>query len=130
MSVEQTQVIDVVYIDNRAREVVLAITDDLSWDEAEVQHLLLLQEKLNTYLRFAESGEMWRRHPNSAGRRIRICVIAKHALSLGAQRFYDRAAATMGSSGISLRVKCLDEKQWSDGAVSPLGWAAHGAQLW
>lgn len=50
MSVDQTEVVDFVHLDPTFDEVLLSISDQLGRDEDEGEHLLLLQEKLNTYL--------------------------------------------------------------------------------
>ena len=56
MGVEQTTVIDAIGIDQVSGAVHLTIADALAWDAA---HLRLLQEKLNAYLAFVESGELY-----------------------------------------------------------------------
>jgi hypothetical protein len=52
MSIDRTDTIDFATIDNVSGDLWLTISDHLPWDENEENHLLLLQNKLNTYLRF------------------------------------------------------------------------------
>ncbi|WP_407700513.1 DUF6572 domain-containing protein [Steroidobacter gossypii] len=59
MTVAQTGVIDWLGIDNTGH-VCLAVVDDLDWSD-EHDHLLILQETLNTHLAFIESGEFFER---------------------------------------------------------------------
>jgi hypothetical protein len=58
MSIEQTNTVDFVTLDETSGETLLTISDHLAWDENEGAHLELLQSKLNAYLRFIESGEL------------------------------------------------------------------------
>ncbi len=66
MSVDQTQVIDVVSKDPKGT-IVLSISDHLDWDNTK-QHLLILQEKINTYLNFVDSGEICEKYPDAIPR--------------------------------------------------------------
>ena len=57
MTVEQTKILDIISIDPKANEVVMTISDYLDWEDKRA-HLLLLQEKINSYLAFIENGEI------------------------------------------------------------------------
>ena len=57
MTVEQPNIIDVYAHDPDIGSVVLSITDHLNWENN--QHLIVRQEKINKYLEFIESGEIW-----------------------------------------------------------------------
>jgi hypothetical protein len=103
MSVEQTNVIDAIGVDNQTGELVLTITDHLEWTESDNEHRLLLQEKLNTYLRFVESGEILQTYPDSKERAVAIDVVCKYALSESANNFYTQVAGIVGGAGIKLR---------------------------
>ena len=50
------------------------------WDDSE--HLLLLQEKLNSYLAFIESGEIYESYPRAMGRQLVIDLVLKHSPSV------------------------------------------------
>ena len=67
MGVEQTTVIDAIGIDKVSGAVHLTIADALEWD---ADHLRLLQEKLNAYLAFVESGELYSAYPSAAERPV------------------------------------------------------------
>lgn len=83
--------------------VVLGIADHLGWEPAEEgQHLELLQEKINTYIRFIESGELLEVVPKARGRTPAIRVIGKHALSEQGARFIDQATVVLKGAGIEL----------------------------
>jgi hypothetical protein len=57
MTIEDARIVDFIGVDPVTGHVVLTITDHLPWDSDE--HVLLLQDKLNRYLAFVESGPRW-----------------------------------------------------------------------
>ncbi len=77
MSIEQASVVDVVGIENSTGLVILTILDPLEWKENE--HLLMIQEKLNTYLSFVESNEVLETYPDAKSRGILIRLICQYA---------------------------------------------------
>lgn len=61
MSMTETNVVDIIAVpDWEPENVVLVITDHLEWGDKAQQgeHLLLLQEGMNTYIASIESGEL------------------------------------------------------------------------
>lgn len=77
MSVEQPGVIDAIGIEDETGIVVLTITDHLNWKDAE-EHLFILQDKINAYLGFVESGEIIDKYPDAEGKPVRIDVFFKY----------------------------------------------------
>lgn len=75
MTIEDTEVIDIIAVEERTGDVVLTIVDHLEWDDDVHEHLHLLQSKINSYLRFIESDEIETEYPDSLGRRRVIQVI-------------------------------------------------------
>ncbi|RME29062.1 MAG: hypothetical protein D6798_01040 [Deltaproteobacteria bacterium] len=69
MSVQDRGTIDYLAIESGSGRVVLAISDHLDWTEPK-QHLYVLQEKLNTYISFVESGQVWEEASTRAGKEI------------------------------------------------------------
>ena len=100
MTVENPQVVDFISIDDVSGEIVLTITDDLPWD-GEPGHLMALQEKLNGYLSFIESGELLASRPEAAGRRVRITLVHREPLTAIAARFLDSASSIIDEAGFS-----------------------------
>src|SRR4051812_37461549 len=84
MTVENTSIVDAVGTDKETGEVRLSIFDHLPWD---TQHLRLLQEKINVYLGFIESGEIYGSYPNAKGRPLVIDVFTKFRPTKEATRF-------------------------------------------
>ena len=56
MAVDNTEVIDMIAENEEDNELVLGISDHLDWKN-EYEHLMLLQEKINTYLTFIETKQ-------------------------------------------------------------------------
>jgi len=100
MSVENPRVVDFVSIDPDTGAVVLTISDPLSWDEEG--HLAALQEKLNVYLSFIESGELLKSCPEALGRKVRIALVHREPLSALALRFLETARGIVREAGFEL----------------------------
>ncbi|MBK1707435.1 DUF6572 domain-containing protein [Halochromatium glycolicum] len=103
MSIEQTDVVDFVSVNEAANEVVLTISDHLEWDGDTKEHLLLLQEKINSYLRFIESGELLESYPKANGRNAVINIIGKYPLNEEAKGFINQVKSIVGDAGMTLR---------------------------
>ena len=73
MSIEQKGVIDVLTRSQETGDVTLTISDHLDWAEP-LQHMALLQAKIDAYLRFIASGQVWARCPDAVGKGIIIQV--------------------------------------------------------
>jgi hypothetical protein len=103
ISIEQTDVIDIATIHRASGELWLTISDHLPWEENEGAHLVLLQNKLNAYLRFIESGEVFEKVPEARGRGIVINVVGKFRLSQKADRYFQKARSTIEDAGFRLQ---------------------------
>ena len=101
MSIEQTKVIDVTGVD-KCGNIILTISDHLPWDSGE-DHLSLLQEKVNSYLSFIESGQVLEEYPNANNSKIIIDVVGKYELNSEARGFYECASEIINDAGFELR---------------------------
>ena len=99
MSVVDTDSIDAIGLDKEARRVFLSIIDPLVWDNENV-HLFTLQEKINTYLHFIESGELLKALPDAAGFDIAIELILKHMPTDEAITFFDKTMQILFDKGV------------------------------
>ncbi len=106
MSISDKNVIDLVGI-NKIDEVVLSISDHLNWENT-YEHLFELQEKLNRYIHFIESGEIFDAYPKSYGRKILIEIISKYEYTIEAKEFLEKAKPTIHSIGADLRQRVLE----------------------
>jgi hypothetical protein len=73
MSLDQSNIIDALGIDETTGRVTLIILHDTPWEGTPAQ-LYLLQEKLNVYLSFALDGEMEAEYPAFAGKPLRLRI--------------------------------------------------------
>jgi hypothetical protein len=75
VSIDQPKLVDSCGINQDEGSCVLVIVDDRKWNEWE--HLKALKEKLNNYLAFIESGEIYEVRPEAQGLAIEICIRCK-----------------------------------------------------
>jgi hypothetical protein len=99
MGVEDTDVIDAIGLDKVTDEAVLTIVDGNKWDGAE--HLFALQEKLNAYLRFVESGEILDSYPNATGKAVRIEVVFKSHPDPAGIAFLEKAGSAIRGASLA-----------------------------
>jgi hypothetical protein len=97
MSVEDTETVDFISTKKESETVVLTISDHLGWGNQE--HLETLQDKLNAYLRFIESGEIYDSYPSSKGKKIQICVSLKYEPDDEGEKFLEKCTDIILSSG-------------------------------
>jgi hypothetical protein len=109
MSIEQTKVIDAIGIDNATDNVVLTISDHINWLEQTNDHLFLLQEKLNSYLAFIESGEIVDAYPDAKNRKVVTDIVYKYPLNKQAQEFYQKVEKIIENAGIEFQYGLLDK---------------------
>jgi hypothetical protein len=115
MPLEKTRQVDAIGINKQSGTVDLAIIDGWDWEDPE-NHLLMLQEKMNSYLAFIESGEIHEVFPESMGRDITIIVYSKYPLPSEAHYFMARAAEIIAGAGFSLQ--CLVRNNENSGQAS------------
>jgi uncharacterized protein DUF6572 len=101
MSVDQPHVIDVV-TKNRQGDIVLTISDHLDWNNTQ-KHLQLLQEKINTYLAFLDSGEIYNNYPDAKGHPVEIEIMFHYPPSQEARLFLEKVKPIVENSGYRLR---------------------------
>ncbi|MBV4484511.1 hypothetical protein HU727_002775 [Pseudomonas sp. SWRI153] len=83
-------------------KIILGIADHLEWGDKTQQgeHLLVLQEKINNYIAFIESGEIYTEIPGALGKSPVIRVQGKYELSEQGELFVDSVAETLKEVGI------------------------------
>jgi hypothetical protein len=111
MSIEQTNIID--FLSINADAVVLTISDHLDWDQ-ENKHLLLLQEKINSYLAFVESGEILKKYPDSMGRRPVISVKVMYEPNAEAFEFFSEVKKVVSDIGIGFQYEYTPLRETGD----------------
>lgn len=101
MSVEQLDIVDIISI-NSAGKVVLTVSDHLDWSNSTA-HQTLLESKLNKYLAFIESGEIFSTYPDARNRSLQIKVIFKYRPDSDALEFLARAKEIVESVGFEFK---------------------------
>ena len=113
MTVEQTDVVDIISTDKLGR-VVLTISDHLDWSDS-LRHQTILQAKFNAYLGFVESGEILESYPRAVGRQIVFKVAFKFKPDKAGMEFLSNAKSVIESAGFSVHHKVFHEH--SDGTL-------------
>jgi hypothetical protein len=103
MGLDKALVVDAAGIEKPSGYMVLSIIDSWAWDEGEVAHILALQEKLNAYLEFVESGQIWESYPDARSSRIVIELISPFTPPERAQELLEEAARVSAIIGIAIR---------------------------
>lgn len=85
MSVEEKNKIDII-TSNKQGILVLTISDHLEWGSNN-DHLVILQEKINSYLDFIESGQIAESYRDVIGEKIMIQIVFKYQPNKIAEEF-------------------------------------------
>jgi len=109
MSIEQTDKIDFISLRKETNSVILTISDHLDWSYTD-NHLEKLQDKLNTYLSFCESGEIYESYPQAKDKKIVIEVKGKYPLNNKGEKFYEQAREVIQKVGLDLRFILVKEE--------------------
>ena len=102
MPLENPNTVDAIGIEKDTGTAVLTIIDSWDWVD-EKRHLLALQEKLNAYFNYIESGEIYESYPKAAGRKIVIDVIGRFPVPQSAMSFFEKANEACAELGIQVR---------------------------
>lgn len=106
MSIDERDKIDLLVTDKEKTYVNLIIADHLNWEEDEEgEHLQLLQDKVNTYLTFVESGQLTENRADLKNLPVTILVSAKYPLSAEATKFYEMAGPLVAQAGVTLALE-------------------------
>lgn len=112
MTVARENVVDWLGFEKETEHVVLAVVDDLDWAD-EDGHIALLQAKLNAYLAFIESGEVFDQLRVELGREIatdtpmEILILAQFVPSHHGRAFREYARSICEGAGVALRFKVV-----------------------
>ncbi len=106
MSIADKDKVDIVAVKPDSSLVKLVITDHLPWDDFET-HAQMLQDKVNTYLDFIESGQIFRLHeprvPESA--KVHIVLALQHPPTGAANEFFMQVREFLNGVGIPFEVE-------------------------
>ncbi|WP_141106960.1 DUF6572 domain-containing protein [Herbaspirillum aquaticum] len=110
MSVLDKDVIDSIGTNSETGSVNLIISDHLGWGEETESHLLALQEKINTYIRYIESSEIYSSFPSAIGKNLVINIYCKFPPIEECRNFFSHVQVILESIGIGFAVTDFSSK--------------------
>lgn len=119
MTIEEADKVDKIVVERATGKALLAISDHLPWDVDEGRHLELLQAKVYRYLDGIESGELYRRVPETNGRPFAIAVYSLFELSQDGRNLVNNLTRDLAGMGIELRWVHFDPSAARDKPASP-----------
>lgn len=113
MRLTDTNTVDYLGLEKDTGYVVLTLVDDCDWED-EIQHLSLLQAKVNRYFDFIDSGEVYEQLRETAGREVapttpvKISILAKYEpRNSEGNRFLEHVARVAEDAGVHFSFKVL-----------------------
>lgn len=103
MTIEDADKVDKIVVERATGKALLAISDHLPWDVDEGRHLELLQAKVYRYLDGIDSGELYRRVPETNGRPFAIAIYSLFDLSQDGRNLVTNLTGYLAGMGIELR---------------------------
>jgi hypothetical protein len=85
-------------------EIALIMSETRPWDGSP-ERLLELQNKLNTYYAFVESGELYERYPQAKGRPLRFQLDTLEPLDPATQQVAEEVERSLAEEGIRFVVE-------------------------
>ncbi len=108
MTIEQAEKIDFIATLPDGLGVELTISDHLEWDEKNEKYLMI-QEKLNAYLEFIESGQLYQEYPNAKGASLSISLISKYPPDTNAREFLSELVKAISEYSVVFKYSTLNE---------------------
>lgn len=106
MAIDNTNVIDGIAIDKNREALCLLLADHLAWNGnktlSEYDHLILLQEKINAYIRYLETKQYEELYPEEE---IAISIIEihfKYDITENCEKFLNTVQNQIGQYGIKI----------------------------
>jgi len=110
MTIEQADKVDGMGIDKRGSELVLLISDHLSWHN-ETDHVLSLEKKLDGYLQFISSGQYLESVPQARGLPVRIKLVHEHQPTSSAREVLQAVETQLNAMNIRFSYEELPVQQ-------------------
>lgn len=104
MAVTDKDIIDSVGIDFDGKTLVLLISDHLDWQD-EYEHLMILQEKVNSYISFIEDEQYLDVYADKVFEKFRIEIKFMYQMSENCIKFIDVAQKQLAD----LRIEVVGE---------------------
>ncbi len=75
-NIENTETIDEIVFDDKTNKLILFLFDGMDWEDNR-KHMLLLQSKLNSYIRYIDMNQYLESYPNTNNLEIKIEFLFK-----------------------------------------------------
>jgi ribonucleotide monophosphatase NagD (HAD superfamily) len=109
MTINDSEVIDYLSFKKRGGKVVLTISDSPNAGYSnETEHIELLQKKVDTYLTFIQSGEIYKKFEKAKGLKIEIYIAGTYDLTGNIANFYKRLSKIVKNAGFELSYEKID----------------------
>jgi hypothetical protein len=109
MSVSEPDVVDVISTDRESGKVVLTVSDHLGWGDEADEHVAALQAKLEHYVDFIKSGQIYDAYPKAAARQSVIEVVHMIPPDARGEAWLESARAQLAAAGLVLSWSVLRE---------------------
>ena len=76
LNIESTETIDSIAYEQDTKKLLMLISDGMDWTD-EGKHMLLLQSKLNSYIRYIDMNQYLESYPNTNNLEIKIEFLFK-----------------------------------------------------
>ncbi len=102
--------VDFLGLEKDSGDVILTLVDDFGWQD-EMRHMALLQEKINRYFDFIDSGEVYDQVEKIVGRSIpkstpvKISVLEKYEPTEEGYRFLEHVKRISKEAGVDFTFK-------------------------
>lgn len=110
MTISNSNSVDIIQVDQAGKTTRLIITDHLEWvgGKLDDEHLWELQEKVNCYLKYVESGQLNADYPDQTGKQVVVQVYGKFDRSPAAVAFYGQMKEVLAEASYQLEFKLKD----------------------
>lgn len=111
MTIDNFKAVDAVGLSPSSDTVLLMLFDGWDWSD-EWMHLVTLQEKINVYFGFVESGQVYEDYPAAISRPSRIDIMAKFPLPEVGHTFLKQASAAASELSMTISHKVAPLQDW------------------
>ena len=101
MSLDNPEKVDAIGKLNDENTIILSIIDSWNWDNYK-KHLHALQDKINGYFEFVESGQIYMDYPDAFGKNLRIEIISRYPIPNAGVDFLAKAAIVAAELDIAM----------------------------
>ncbi len=106
MAIDNANVIDGMAIDKNRKALRLLLTDHFAWNGnntlSEYDHLILLQEKINAYIRYLETKQYEEQYPKEEIVMAIIEIHFKYDITENCEKFLNTVQNQIGQYGIKI----------------------------